>query len=687
MTPEELKLLVKVPVSTLENVSGLQDGKLLFYDTSTPENKLKLISTAFFSDKSSVDNIEDLRNIDLSEGDIVTLLGYNVSGDKDPLNYKYTLLDYNTLVDDGGSVIKTAQGSWIAQFSEIIDGRDFGFFPVDFEPTLLNFTTQQTLFEQIRNFCIDNLKDLILAPGNYCINVFRTGYAVDKMKINIKCNGIAKVYLRQTTTIPISSATMVQIWDDAYLENIHFYSLEPDLNSQRATTEGRKNIYIKKCGFFNFKNPTNGNGWGLYLKTTENITLDNCIYGGNTQSDIAIVDDVNNLTIINPINTLDSGVYLNVEPNSIAIDRNIQLRGGHYRRLNILTNVITENPIQAMSIIGCEIDWLMYDGGDIDVIASQVKLMTNQEFINIPLGNLDISLRFGANLLKDPYLVDYDYADTTTRNWRYSTGSPLQTNRVNKDYTTIGDRTATATTVLKSDFIPIDVNKKYLFMVNGRANYFGSAINNISRFCRVRLYDDTFTPIVITKPVSGVPTNYDYITINGFRFPLSTTGSTSFINQIGILEFLQYAPTAKYIVIELGKHSSNTNEFDFKYISLNEINSYEKGENISSYISRNLPIGKYAITGIPPNNATANRTSGFKTGDILQNDTGSTYVVTDGSIRPAVTKNISANATTSIKGLVNQSATQANSTATDVPTLVTDFNALLAKLKTAGIVA
>lgn len=44
-------------------------------------------------------------------------------------------------------------------------------------------------------------------------------------------------------------------------------------------------------------------------------------------------------------------------------------------------------------------------------------------------------------------------------------------------------------------------------------------------------------------------------------------------------------------------------------------------------------------------------------------------------------------ATTSVTGGVKQAATQANSTATDAAGLVTDFNALLAKLKAAGIMA
>ena len=43
------------------------------------------------------------------------------------------------------------------------------------------------------------------------------------------------------------------------------------------------------------------------------------------------------------------------------------------------------------------------------------------------------------------------------------------------------------------------------------------------------------------------------------------------------------------------------------------------------------------------------------------------------------------NATTIVLGGVKQSANQADSVATTVELLVTDFNALLAKLKTAGI--
>lgn len=60
------------------------------------------------------------------EGQEALLLGYYLSGDKSPIVYKFTVADYSTLVDDGGSIIKTSKGSWIAQFSGSVTVKDYG---------------------------------------------------------------------------------------------------------------------------------------------------------------------------------------------------------------------------------------------------------------------------------------------------------------------------------------------------------------------------------------------------------------------------------------------------------------------------------------------------------------------------------------------------------------------------------
>lgn len=71
-----------------------------------------------------VNTITGLRNTyGEYDGQIITLLGYYETGDKQPLNYKYQ----NTqLIDDGGSVINNVFGSWVATFTNNINVDDFG---------------------------------------------------------------------------------------------------------------------------------------------------------------------------------------------------------------------------------------------------------------------------------------------------------------------------------------------------------------------------------------------------------------------------------------------------------------------------------------------------------------------------------------------------------------------------------
>lgn len=68
---------------------------------------------------------------------------------------------------------------------------------------------------------------------------------------------------------------------------------------------------------------------------------------------------------------------------------------------------------------------------------------------------------------------------------------------------------------------------------------------------------------------------------------------------------------------------------------------------------------------------------------------GSTLVVdsTTKALKVASGTVLAPDATTTTKGIVKQAEAQANSTATELSGLVTDFNALLLKLQTAGLMA
>lgn len=60
------------------------------------------------------------------EGQEILLLGYYESGDKNPVVYKFTVSDFSNAVDDGGSIIKTDSGVWIAQFNDSVTIKDYG---------------------------------------------------------------------------------------------------------------------------------------------------------------------------------------------------------------------------------------------------------------------------------------------------------------------------------------------------------------------------------------------------------------------------------------------------------------------------------------------------------------------------------------------------------------------------------
>lgn len=83
-----------------------------------------------------VNNITDLRNIDVNDipsvndDKIITLLGYNEAGDKEPINYIWN--SESTEPDDGGAVIATSliKGRWIMITpTEHLDVRHYGVFP------------------------------------------------------------------------------------------------------------------------------------------------------------------------------------------------------------------------------------------------------------------------------------------------------------------------------------------------------------------------------------------------------------------------------------------------------------------------------------------------------------------------------------------------------------------------------
>ncbi len=209
----------------------------------------------------------------------------------------------------------------------------------------------------------------------------------------------------------------VQIPESSHYSDINFIN-NPDQNKPWSYAVVGNRSTLTNVGFYNFDDDDfPKNSWGLYLEDKEDIVLNSPKFGGNGVSDIAIVDNVKNITILNPISEI--GTSLDIEPNSIGQIDNINLISGHYSVINILENNYTKYGIGKVNIHGCTVDLLELRGGVVDCSGSTIKDIKGnwypfkdfEGFQNEYMGSLKIdNANLSENLISDPYLTDISYA-------------------------------------------------------------------------------------------------------------------------------------------------------------------------------------------------------------------------------------------------------------------------------------
>lgn len=603
----------------------------------------------------------------------VTLNGYYTKGDTPaPIQY---FLSTTSSADDGGSVILVGDVKLEHIFIGQIDVKYFGIKPDYISPT--DATNNKPFFDKVASACVRYNCEMFIPKGKYMTTKF--GRYND---VNISSNG-AQIYLKYNVA---DTQVMVQFGNNSVTSNLDFYNTETTLSNCRCGIEQMTNLTLNNVGAHGFRDSVGNNAWGMYINNSKNITLNNCKFSNNSQSDIAIVDNNININIINPINTVDNGVYINFEPNGIHENNGINIIGGNYRRVDLLVNTKVINPIKATTFSGCLIDTLRYRGADVKFVNTLVKNITTDVFAVNCLGDLDLGMVLGEGLFKDPYVVDWT-GNNTTRFWRDGFVSAYLVDRSGKDFTRFGSTTATSEISLRTDFIPVNIDSKYLLSVLGKASYQG-VISGIGDFIRVRYYDASQTLIEFTTP-QGVRQYTEY---NMLRMP-ATGGSTGWKNQFGIVDPSKISPNVAFIRVDIGVPYINNTLLDIKYINVNEILKVEGNRSCKDVLTENSKPSRFKVTSTLPVDAVAIRQAGFNTGDIVQNFEGKQWLITNGSVRPPVYQEIGNTATTTINGLVKQSSNVADpnialpttdtaSTATDVAEVVTDLNDLIGKYNT-----
>lgn len=245
---------------------------------------------------------------------------------------------------------------------------------------------------------------------NYTVPVFRS--AVKKLIGN---NTKIKV-----DSVNGDTTVCVQIPTGSNYSDIDFINNPIEKKSWTYAVIG-SNSTLTNVGFYNFDdNVLPKNSWGIYFENKDNIVLNSPKFGGNGVSDIAIVDNVKNLTIFNAKNTIESeGVSLDIEPNGEGNISNINIIGGKYKVIHVLENNFTKYGIGKLNILGCDVGLLELRGGFIDCTGSTIKDVKGswypfkdyEGFQNEYLGSLKIdNSNLSENLVTDPYLTDISYA-------------------------------------------------------------------------------------------------------------------------------------------------------------------------------------------------------------------------------------------------------------------------------------
>lgn len=359
--------------------------------------------------------------------------------------------------------------------------------------------TDVTLFKPIEYFGAKggyvNDQGVISSLGNNYSYILGKTY-------NIPCwNSQGTKFYGNGTTINVNAGTglstvAVQIRDNSFYRDISFVNNRTVLKEWTYSVVGNNSVF-ENVGFYNFDDNSNPKkSWGVLIGERKNIIFNQCHFGGNGVSDIAIVDKVYNVKMINLSNATDGGVYLDIEPNQTSKDKSnvvsgITVDGGHYRHISVLENSFTNYGIGDINI-NASVDMLELRGGVVNVSGVGLKGIKGnwypskdfQGFQNEYFSQLKIdNAQLGENLIKDPQLFDMTLGSTTSY-WSIYAPQNMSINRVNNSrgvFLSINNSKQYSHRLSTRDFIDIPVGTTHLctMISHGVSNGSDSNFNTV----------------------------------------------------------------------------------------------------------------------------------------------------------------------------------------------------------------
>jgi len=436
------------------------------------------------------------------------------------------------------------------------------------------------------------IKIWMVPDGTYMMSIFR----IREQKLICSKDAVFNLFYGGITPV------MGQINSGAHIIGLNLQCTEADLDLSRCSFENAQGVIWEDGSIKGFRDVSGSvDAWGAYLKSSKNITLRNIEFDDNSQSDIAIVDNNENITIDNCWSTSDT-LHINVEPNtSTDVNKNINLNSMDIRNLDILENGSGGTATKNIQVNSCDIDFLKYDGGTAQfnsciiegVLQETDGFMGQARFVN--------SIGIGQNLIEDPNLINIGNSsgETTTNfnSWyvRSRTG----------DFAGSSDRIVVGETDGGSRFTKINPN-------NLTGTLVFSPHQNISTVA-----GETYLVAVTGRVINGTSGRYLDIFETSFgsdkEYVLlrqSNDGSTEFQTDIALIPIT----SSGVLDIKFGILENTTTQLDIAAISVHKVDFTVRKDNGQFLEIHSLKERRSVVTRGKPVMANINLT-GWQYGD------------------------------------------------------------------------
>ena len=290
--------------------------------------------------------------------------------------------------------------------------------PVEYLGISINNTPEKNteILERVR---FSGIAKLLFQEGVYPFDVFRTngiknivGTGRDKTVITVTC--------KETPVGVQISGTVIT--------GVHLKSVAGSLEWQRIEMRNSSKLSLCKVSGFLHNSPS-PNAWGLYFKDSVRCSLDDVEFENNSQSDIAILEGTEYLSINKCFHTTNS-LVINFEPNNnINPLIGCEINQSQVKKLLLLNNDLSNENDYCVTIKNCQIYEVFYDGLGVEFFNTLVTKFKNKpdNLSRSYIGRLN-GVPVGPEVLKDPYLTTVATGAGVNSGWklRYSTIVPAE---------------------------------------------------------------------------------------------------------------------------------------------------------------------------------------------------------------------------------------------------------------------